>query len=104
MGGRVGILDADVHGPSLPTMISPQPRVMIMDPATRVRPPGSLSFLSITTQSPQGIDFQLLHDCGAAGWCVGIPGRLAADGGLSCVEASRAPLSSACTTHVDPPM
>ena len=41
MGGRVGILDADVHGPSLPTMISPQPRVMIMDPATRVRPLGA---------------------------------------------------------------
>ena len=36
MGGKVGILDADVHGPSLPTMISPDPRVMIMDPATKV--------------------------------------------------------------------
>ncbi len=35
MGAKVGIFDADVYGPSLPTMVSPEVRVMEMDPATR---------------------------------------------------------------------
>ena len=35
MGARVGIFDADVYGPSLPTMVSPEVRVLKMDPATR---------------------------------------------------------------------
>ncbi|XP_047308403.1 fe-S cluster assembly factor HCF101, chloroplastic [Impatiens glandulifera] len=32
MGARVGIFDADVYGPSLPTMVSPENRVLEMNP------------------------------------------------------------------------
>lgn len=39
MGARVGIFDADVYGPSLPTMVSPSERVMRMDPATKALTP-----------------------------------------------------------------
>lgn len=35
MGARVGIFDADVYGPSLPTMVSPENRVLEMNSATR---------------------------------------------------------------------
>ena len=35
MGAKVGIFDADVYGPSLPTMISPEIRVLQMDPETK---------------------------------------------------------------------
>ena len=34
----MGIFDADVYGPSLPTMISPELRVLAMDPETKVGP------------------------------------------------------------------
>lgn len=33
---QVGIFDADVYGPSLPTMISPSIRVLEMNPETKV--------------------------------------------------------------------
>ncbi|KAL1825499.1 hypothetical protein ACET3Z_012277 [Daucus carota] len=35
MGARVGIFDADVYGPSLPTMVSPENRLLEMDPETQ---------------------------------------------------------------------
>ncbi|XP_039117297.1 fe-S cluster assembly factor HCF101, chloroplastic [Dioscorea cayenensis subsp. rotundata] len=35
MGARVGIFDADVYGPSLPTMVSPENRLLEMNPATK---------------------------------------------------------------------
>ena len=35
MGAKVGIFDADVYGPSLPTMINPEIRVLQMDPETK---------------------------------------------------------------------
>eukprot|EP00240_Pyramimonas_obovata_P012714 CAMPEP_0118923686 /NCGR_PEP_ID=MMETSP1169-20130426/2116_1 /TAXON_ID=36882 /ORGANISM="Pyramimonas obovata, Strain CCMP722" /LENGTH=261 /DNA_ID=CAMNT_0006864703 /DNA_START=98 /DNA_END=880 /DNA_ORIENTATION=+ len=39
MGAKVGIFDADVYGPSLPTMISPEQDVLMMDPETKMISP-----------------------------------------------------------------
>lgn len=36
MGAKVGIFDADVYGPSLPLMVSPERPVLEMDPETKV--------------------------------------------------------------------
>lgn len=39
MGARVGIFDADVYGPSLPSMVSPELRVLQMDAETKAIQP-----------------------------------------------------------------
>jgi len=39
MGAKVGIFDADVYGPSLPIMVSPEKNVLEMDPETKAITP-----------------------------------------------------------------
>ena len=39
MGAKVGILDADVYGPSLPTMVSPEQDLLEMEPETNLIKP-----------------------------------------------------------------
>ncbi|KAF6266708.1 P-loop containing nucleoside triphosphate hydrolase protein [Scenedesmus sp. NREL 46B-D3] len=49
MGAKVGIFDADVYGPSLPTMVSPELRILRMNPETR----------AITPTEYQGVQLML---------------------------------------------
>ena len=50
MGAKVGIFDADVYGPSLPTMISPEIRVLQMDAETKAITP-------VEYESVKGVSF-----------------------------------------------
>lgn len=49
MGARVGIFDADVYGPSLPTMVSPELRILRMDPETRAITPTEYEGVSLVS-------------------------------------------------------
>ncbi|KAL9324550.1 hypothetical protein ACSQ67_009407 [Phaseolus vulgaris] len=49
MGARVGIFDADVYGPSLPTMVSPENRVLLMDPVKKTIIPTEYSGVKLVS-------------------------------------------------------
>eukprot|EP00879_Flechtneria_rotunda_P025482 GHRR01027081.1.p1 GENE.GHRR01027081.1~~GHRR01027081.1.p1 ORF type:complete len:541 (+),score=173.42 GHRR01027081.1:208-1830(+) len=49
MGAKVGIFDADVYGPSLPTMVSPELRILRMDPETRAITPTEYQGVSLVS-------------------------------------------------------
>ncbi|KAK7364061.1 hypothetical protein VNO80_12408 [Phaseolus coccineus] len=49
MGARVGIFDADVYGPSLPTMVSPENRLLLMDPVKKTILPTEYSGVKLVS-------------------------------------------------------
>lgn len=79
MGAKVGIFDADVYGPSLPTMISPEIRVLQMNPETKV----GCACWWVGVRDPGWVG---MAACGFMAWMGGpCAGQgLAADGALTC--------------------
>lgn len=61
MGAQVGIFDADVYGPSLPTMIDPEIRVLQMDPETKVGYVGYIGY--IHTHGDNGCSCTPIRTC-----------------------------------------
>ncbi|XP_047163492.1 fe-S cluster assembly factor HCF101, chloroplastic isoform X1 [Vigna umbellata] len=49
MGARVGIFDADVYGPSLPTMVSPENRLLLMNPEKKTIIPTEYSGVKLVS-------------------------------------------------------
>ena len=91
--GQVGIFDADVYGPSLPTMISPSIRVLEMNPETKV---GAAAGCFLENQG------------GCCTCWVGwnqrprwvLPGWLDASGMVSPATATTLPLPQLCATYL----
>lgn len=66
MGAKVGIFDADVYGPSLPTMVSPELTVLQMNAETREITPTEYEGIKLVSfgyagQGNTSIDFYLLR-------------------------------------------
>lgn len=70
MGARVGIFDADVYGPSLPTMVSPDPAVLMTDPETRQITPAEYEGVKLVSFGFAGQGSAIMRGAMVSGTCL----------------------------------
>ena len=69
MGAKVGIFDADIYGPSLPTMVRPDPPVLQMDPETKAICPPEFEGVKVVSFGFAGQGSAIMRGPMVSGMC-----------------------------------